>query len=258
MQQRAECKAASVNEDVESVSPRGCSEDVEMKDATTSISASTSTKSSPTLRETSPKSDTSPNIQGPLPSQAAHTYTVPSLFRTPAPRLSLSTLPPVPTFTTVSSTTLSDTPIVATPSALQSPGVAGPGSLVNPSPAKKKLSLGDYMKRKESSTTPSLERTSMNLPEFSDSGKERTNSESRSESDTKDTAIPADDITRAKAADNEQAIEDVTMSDVPTAALRASPEVTKQDPGSNPVATNVQHMLSSLQQMRNKQDLGNI
>lgn len=258
MQQRAECKAAMVSEDAESARPRECSEDVEMKDATTSISSSTSSKSSPTLRETSPKSDTSTSMQGPLPSQAAHTYTVPGLFRTPAPRLSLSTLPPVPTFATASSTTLSDTPVVATPSALQSPGVAGPASLVNPSPAKKKLSLGDYMKRKESSTTPSMERNSMNLPDFSDSGKERTNSESRSEPDTKDVSIPPADIAQAKAADNEQAVEDVAMSDAPTDAPRKSPEVPKQDPNSNPIATNVQNMLSSLQQMHNKQDLGNI
>lgn len=36
--------------------------------------------------------------------------------------------------------------------------------LFNPSPAKKKLSLGDYMKRKESSTTAFAERASTNLP----------------------------------------------------------------------------------------------
>jgi hypothetical protein len=162
--------------------------------------------------------------------------------------------------------TPTDTSIVGTPLALQSPGilgpssttVPGPSSLINPSPAKKKLSLVDYMKRKESSTTPSIERTSMNLPDFMDFGKERTSSESRSESDAKELSIPPTDATQAKAADNEQAIEDVSMSDVPTLLSRKSPEVAKQDPSSNTVATNVQHMLSSLQQMHNKQDLGHI
>lgn len=270
MQQRVECQASLADQKAEHASHGECSADIEMKDATTSISTTSSTKSSPTLQDSSPTSDANTSQQGPLPSQAAHTHTMHSLFRAPAPRLNLSTLPPVPVFTSTSSTTpgtsVTETPTAVTPSALQSPNLFGPLAvstsgatpLVNPSPAKKKLSLGDYMRRKESST-PSVEKPSLNLPDYSDSGKDRTSSETKSESDAKEPSVPPADVARAKAADNEQAIEDTPMSDGPDSAQRKSPVAVKQDPSNKNIATNVQDMLSSLhQQMHNKQDLGHI
>lgn len=272
MQQRVESQTSPIDAGSESIALRETSQDVEMKDATTSISTTSSAKSSPGLRETSPQANTATSAQRPMPSQAAHTHTVHSMFRTPAPRLSLSTLPPVPVFsssmssTTPGATSVTETPTVVTPAALQSPGIpglptastSGSMSLVSPSPAKKKLSLGDYMKRKESST-PSAERSSLNLPDYAESGRERTVSESKSESEAKESSISPADIAQAKAADNEQAIEDTPMGDSPMPLLEKSSEVAKQDADNGQAANNVQQMLSSLQkQMHNKQDLGHI
>lgn len=270
MQQRVECQILSVDSKTENVSGSDYAQDVEMKDAMTSISTSSSTKSSPTLRERSPNADRTTISQGPLPSQAAHTHAMHGLFRAPAPRLNLSTLPPVPIFTNTSATTpgsvsMTETPSVATPSASQSPDLfgapsataLGSSSLVNPSPAKKKLSLGDYMRRKESST-PSAEKPSLLSSEYPESGRGRTVSDTISESDGKANVIPAADVAQAKSADNEQAIEDTPMSDGPVAPSMKSIEVTKQDQSNNAATPSVQNMLSSLQQMHNKQDLGDI
>lgn len=113
------------------------------------------------------------------------------------------------------------------------------------------------MRRKESST-PSAEKSSLNLPDYSESGRERTVSETKSESEAKEVAIPPADIAQAKAVENEQAVEDTPMSDGPAPAADQPPEAIKQDPANVQAATNVQHVLSSLQQMHNKQDLGHI
>jgi uncharacterized protein len=106
----------------------------------------------------------------PLPSQAAHTH---HAFKPPsAPKLHLSTLPPVPTFPpsatsassssasastpgmTTTTSALSPTPITSTAAAYQA--LATP--VVTPSPARKKLSLGDYMSRRMAST-PTVEKS---------------------------------------------------------------------------------------------------
>lgn len=268
---QVESKPTSPEYDCENGQSQEHREDVEMRDVTTSISTSTSTKSSPTIPDTISTSSVSASPQAPLPSQAAHTHAVHGLFKTPAPRLSLSTLPPVPMFSNATSATPGtastlETSSAGTPSVVQSPGiygassalVFGQSSAVNPSPAKKKLSLGDYMSRRKESSMPSIERPGLNLAEFSDSGKERTGSESRSESDGKDGTLSTADVAQAKAAENEQAVDDTPMADVTDSISRKSPEVVKQDASSNSVAANVQHMLSSLHQMQNKQDLGHI
>ena len=100
----------------------------------------------------------------PLPSQAAHTHK--TLKPPAAPKLHLSTLPPVPTFpssatSASSSSTSATTPgLTATASALSPTpltSLSGPFTAlavasVTPSPARKKLSLGDYMSRRLAST----------------------------------------------------------------------------------------------------------
>ena len=100
----------------------------------------------------------------PLPSQAAHTH---KAFKPPAaPKLHLSTLPPVPTFpnpatSASSSATSVTTPGLTSTATAQSPAplTLAPGwppapvaGAVTPSPARKKLSLGDYMSRRLAST----------------------------------------------------------------------------------------------------------
>ncbi|EXJ81112.1 hypothetical protein A1O3_07400 [Capronia epimyces CBS 606.96] len=101
----------------------------------------------------------------PLPSQAAHT--LPSFTPPSAPRLQLTTLPPVPTFpgsvsagavTTPASTTSNTTQSPVLMSAVSSYYSLPANSVVTPSPARKKLSLGDYMSRRAAST-PAVEKS---------------------------------------------------------------------------------------------------
>ena len=105
----------------------------------------------------------------PLPSQAAHTH---QTFKPPtAPKLHLSTLPPVPTFPSSatsgsSSSTSATTPVMTSTATAQSPTPMTsassfyppmPATMVTPSPARKKLSLGDYKRRLAS--TPLTEKS---------------------------------------------------------------------------------------------------
>jgi hypothetical protein len=148
------------------------SEDVEMKDA---YGPNSSPGYSPTSRRRSLDSpsiitNTAPRLATtPLPSQAAHSFTH---FHPPnGQRLQLSTLPPVPSFSSaITSATSASTasPVVKTPSGAQSTfnfsaasnSYAGlSASTVAPSPIKKKLSLGDYMSRMSNlATTPTVEK----------------------------------------------------------------------------------------------------
>lgn len=145
--------------------------DVEMKDTTSVMSpAASSSSRSPALSPTSIRepSELSPALM--LPSQAAHTQTH---FKPPtAPRLHLHTLPPVPVFTNGGTSVTTpgsnnSTPALTTPSTAQSPNILSAGSpyqslnasIVNPSPIKKKLSLGDYMSRRNMSATPVTEKS---------------------------------------------------------------------------------------------------
>lgn len=138
-------------------------EDVEMKD------------DHPTEAFTvSPRSDGSPINVGsttyPLPSQAAHTVT--SFQHSRAPHLQLSTVPPVPAFSgsgtagPLSAGATSSPGQGSSPMSQSSmPLILASGafsimssSVATPSPARKKLSLGDYMSRRLAST-PSVERS---------------------------------------------------------------------------------------------------
>ncbi|KAL9110627.1 MAG: hypothetical protein Q9227_004804 [Pyrenula ochraceoflavens] len=156
-------------------------QDVEMKDV--AISASTSPSPSLPQRAPTPPPDqpsaldnsTSNLPPPPLPSQAAHTAParrIPTSENTT--RLSLGSLPPVPSFSsTASRSTLTGTapspasvarsPLTLstsnlTPSASY-PGLSTQSPIVAPSPVKKKLSLGDYMSRRSASmTAPATEK----------------------------------------------------------------------------------------------------
>ena len=159
----------NVGHEVSAYQPK-ISDDVEMKDAP----ASSQAPNAPQLATMSPveasNMSTSTAISPPLsmPSQAAHSHkshTVPSANQ----KLHLSTLPPVPSFAGPSSAPLT-TPAsastnVVTPSTAQSPmsfatgatsfpGFAS-GGMTSPSPARKKLSLGDYTRRRTLAATPS-------------------------------------------------------------------------------------------------------
>lgn len=146
--------------------------DIEMKDI--ALSAKSSSAGSPMLSR-SPLPFSSANGSNssplPLPSQAAHSHRT---FAPPeARRLQLNTLPPVPTFPTDTSNTittpLASTPALATPVTSHSPFsfATGPssypgltGSLVAPSPVKKKLSLADYKNRRSTiASMPVAEKT---------------------------------------------------------------------------------------------------
>jgi uncharacterized protein len=149
------------------VSPRSCSaspmtspsRDVEMKDgepALSPVSARSATLPSPST--SSDTNNASPAISPtyPLPSQAAHSHTQ---FKVPAPRLHLSSIPPVPTFSGTSGTSPLSNPAFGV-STVQSPSTLTtlhtgltPSTVVTPSPAKKKLSLGEYMKSRRSDSS---------------------------------------------------------------------------------------------------------
>jgi len=157
------------------------SEDVEMKDA---YGPNSSPRYSPTFgRRFSDSSsivtNTATGVASTLlPSQAAHSFT--HLHPPNGQRLQLSTLPPVPSFSSaITSTTAAPTasPVVKTPSGAQSTFgfsaatnscVGLSASTVAPSPVKKKLSLGDYMSRMSNlATTPTVEKTHSQVLESS-------------------------------------------------------------------------------------------
>jgi hypothetical protein len=148
------------------------SDDVEMKDA---FGPNSSPRSSPTLGRRSSDSSSVTKVRAvgvptPLPSQAAHTYA--HLHPPNGQRLQLSTLPPVPSFSSGATPATPATiasPVVNTPSVTQSPCSFAAGSnshhglstiTVAPSPVKKKLSLADYTSRRSNlATTPTIEKT---------------------------------------------------------------------------------------------------
>ncbi|KIW20013.1 hypothetical protein PV08_00588 [Exophiala spinifera] len=140
----------------------GIGEDVEMKDVAMAGEI-TSPQRSPTDVKASGSSVNVGTTTYPLPSQAAHT--LPPLKSPGPPRLHLSSLPPVPTFPSIttgasasttatmtpgSSTVLAQSPLALTSS---SPFAITPGAVITPSPARKKLSLGDYLSRRAASSS---------------------------------------------------------------------------------------------------------
>ncbi|KAJ9607809.1 SET domain-containing protein 3 [Cladophialophora chaetospira] len=151
------------------------SHDLVMKDVSTGLTGNAISNADHSLTALGNMTMNSPPLNVgattyPLPSQAAHTHTA---FKPPvAPKLHLSTLPPVPTFplsatSGSSSSTSATTPGLTTTATAHSPtpvtSISGPppvstSAVVTPSPARKKLSLGDYMIRRAAST-PSVERS---------------------------------------------------------------------------------------------------
>jgi len=261
---RTQCKAVSSSDSLESLRQKEQTEDIEMKDATTSVSTSpTSAKSSSTSSALDSSSQASPNPQVQLPSQVAHTHKVHNMFKAPAPRLNLSTLPPVPVFPSTVSTEPGSSASNTTPTIAQSPGPLGPTStglnattatVSTPTVAKKKISLGDYRRRKESAT-PSSEKPAMDLFAPFVREKERTTSESRSEPDctrsSPDAARPSDsgfDALKAKAAEDERAVEDAPMVDAGDQPVLNA----KDETISNSMSAEVQSVLSSLEKMHDK------
>ncbi|KAJ9652727.1 SET domain-containing protein 3 [Neophaeococcomyces mojaviensis] len=282
MEQRASCLAAPAETNVETDPPNEQSDDVEMKDATTSVSTSPSTTKSvpsPVL-----ESSLRTSAIGPLPSQAAHTYKVHSTFKTPAPKLNLSNLPPVPTFSSTSSITPGtpssvSTPNVTTSAIAQSPGSLAPPSTgtigtnsiaVGPSPAKKKISLGDYRSRKKEVATPSSEKHAFSLSGLNEDEKNRRSSDAKSEGDgscprTSQGLLSGKLIIenfKAAAANNEHAIEDTPMQDAidtfakQSQATLQTNDVAKADAGGHTTLPEVQDVLSTLSQMQQKRELG--
>ncbi|RMD42997.1 hypothetical protein DV735_g2080, partial [Chaetothyriales sp. CBS 134920] len=152
---------------------------VEMTDAAAGLSPLTlrsAPVSSPSPSETRPAFSPLQPSAYPLPSQAAHSM---QRVRVPsAPKLQLSLLPPVPAFSagpplgdqSTLSATFSASALVSTPSSIQSPSplpsaFAGfANNVATPSPAKKKLTLGDYISRRN--TNPSSTPTSDKVTGF--------------------------------------------------------------------------------------------
>ncbi|KAL8243731.1 hypothetical protein R6Q59_009989 [Mikania micrantha] len=219
------------------------STEVEMKDAVSAISPSAdlSSSKSPTLSPTSVRgSSTSTFPAVTYPSQVAHTQT--HLKPHPA-RLHLHTLPPVPTFSNgvTSPDSSTSTPALTTPSTAQSPSLPFAGSpsyqsltasIVMPSPIKKKLSLGDYMSRRNMSATPLTEKSQAQAdagmgdsePKYSN-----TNSEGQGEGSGLQSVIDEANNTGVEA----EAVEDVIVKD--------EDELEYSPPGASPAVDNNFH-----------------
>ncbi|RMZ75484.1 hypothetical protein DV738_g5454, partial [Chaetothyriales sp. CBS 135597] len=148
---------------------------VEMTDTASGLSPPTprsASVSSSSPSETRPASSPFQPSSYPLPSQAAHSMR--RVRVASAPKLQLSLLPPVPAFSAAPplsdqsalSGTFSASALVSTPSSIQSPSPLPSAysgltnSIATPSPAKKKLTLGDYISRRNTnpSSTPTSEK----------------------------------------------------------------------------------------------------
>jgi hypothetical protein len=141
--------------------------DVEMGDAPSETSPATVLSPALNVQPKSPESPVNVGTSYPLPSQAAHTHIPYKISSRPQ----LSTLPPVPAFSSngtgfnsmanaimpgLTPITTVQTPVPMPPAV----GTLAPGvnSIVTPSPARKKLSLGDYMSRRNLASTPTSEK----------------------------------------------------------------------------------------------------
>lgn len=228
--------------------PSATTQDIEMKDAEAGGGAGENTSAPPQ----SPRGGSSPVNVGttayPLPSQAAHTL---NAFQSPgAPRLHLSTMPPVPTFppSGISGTTPPATATTTSQSPLPLNSASGsypmiPSSVVTPSPARKKLSLGDYMSRRLAST-PSVERTQAQANFGAVEGEQPKDIETAqpSQGTSESTAgnlRPSDELAQQAAAQEGlagSASEDVPMKDEGDEPEYSPPEATPMDTVSDPPA----------------------
>ncbi|KAL2217905.1 PHD Zn-finger protein [Thermoascus aurantiacus ATCC 26904] len=148
--------------------------DVEMKDVDPSQSGSSGaggpvvSSESHSLSPGTPDGVTKPPPPHPWPSTAAHNSIIPGQAPNgihsdlDRPDAKNSTVQPPPT--PMRPLPVPSTPGLATPSGFESslsqPGIQTPGSgVAAPSPVKKKLSLGDYLSRRGTLTTPTSEKT---------------------------------------------------------------------------------------------------
>ncbi|KIX02601.1 uncharacterized protein Z518_08542 [Rhinocladiella mackenziei CBS 650.93] len=164
----------------------------------------------------------------PLPSQAAHTIRA---IKPPAgPRLQLSTLPPVPAFplpassgsasTATASTpglTTTQSPLTMTSASSSNPIISS--SAVTPSPARKKLSLGEYRSRRLAST-PSAEKSQAQAGFGSVEGGPKDAEQERPSPRTSESATghprPSEELAQDAAAQGEvsgSAVDDTPMKD---------------------------------------------
>lgn len=199
----------------------GAKEDVDMKDVDSPLGLSPAQQSPRDLGSSplSSRSSAKPPLPPPWPSTAAHNTRIPGSSRVggqPDAQGPLS-----------SATVPSTSPKSATPSVLSSPptleppqhNAAPPGSGVTaPSPAKKKLSLGDYLIRRGTLTTPTSEKpptpvTAMPPPKSPPSHPPANHDAATTH---KDNSRPKDQTTGdGGAAKLDASSPDVTMKDVP-------------------------------------------
>lgn len=214
-----------VNARAQSPFTQRADQDVEMKDV--SLSAKSSSAGSPVVtRSPLPSLFTNGSNSSPLPlpSQAAHTQRTYALPGTR--RLQLNTLPPVPTFPTENGN-VATTPALGTPLTAHSPFSFGlgsnsypglSGSLVAPSPVKKKLSLADYKNRRSTiASTPVIEKSDATFAEEKTVSEKASPLEERSMSNGSAFMVKPNDSIKEEAfaagAMEGSAVEDVDMKD---------------------------------------------
>ena len=211
--------------------------DVEMAELTTTISP-TSARSVPLPSpSTSSEANTASPVVSPtypLPSQAAHSH---KQFKVPAPRLQITSMPPVPTFGSMTNTPIATTPgntlAQNSPLSLVPPLLTPTALTPSPSPARKKLSLGDYMKSRRNTS-------SGNAPSAASPDLERkASSESQSALLEATAPLPSQSIKEEAIAAGvpDVAVEDTLMKDADDEEPEYSPpEAVVDDPPSIPEA----------------------
>lgn len=220
------CQSAGISPRANSASPlTSPGREVDMTDLTAAMSP-TSARSVP-LRSPSASSDAnnptpvvSPTY--PLPSQAAHSQ---KQFKIPAPRLHITSMPPAPGFPNSGNTPTAGTPgnpAVQSPMSLNAPLLTPTAVTPSPSPARKKLSLGDYMKSRRntsSGTVPTADKGS------SPESERKVSSESPAPVNDTTGPVPNETIKQEAAAANasEVAVEDAPMKDVDDDEAEYSP-----------------------------------
>jgi uncharacterized protein len=226
------CQAAGISPNSQSGTPlTSPGREVEMSDLATAVSpVSARSALLPSPSTSSDANTASPVVSPtyPLPSQAAHSQ---KQFKVPAPKLQILSMPAVPTFNSASSPSTTGTPgnavAAQSPMALHAPLLTPTASTPTPSPARKKLSLGDYMKsRRNTSSGTSIGNEKPSSPE----SERKVSSESPAPPEA--THAPPDDSIKQEAAMisiPEVAVEDTPMKDVDEEAEYSPPEAVIDD-----------------------------
>ncbi|ETN46669.1 uncharacterized protein HMPREF1541_00855 [Cyphellophora europaea CBS 101466] len=226
------CKVAGVSPRSFSASPMTSpSQDSEMKDVNPNVISPVSARSAPLPSPSSSEHSASPTVSPtyPLPSQAAHSY---KQFKVPAPKLQISSMPPVPAFPAAGTSGAPNSTSSAhgTPSAVLSPVAmisTQPGmspAVVTPSPAKKKLSLGDYMKARRNTSSSSILATEKSL--MADGDRKVSSESPGPPSNVPPAPSPSDHIKIEAAIQGvqENAVEDTPMKDADDESEYVPPE----------------------------------